>query len=115
MVGVAGQVAGHVGQLDDRPQADAEEPVVDPVDAAEVVHRPAVDLPVGAEVVAEDAVGAHGGHPQLVVDDAQGLGELLADHRPPVVSVLSMWLRCSEPIMGRQGRCSGPAAGPRPR
>ena len=79
MVGVAGQVAGHVGQLDDRPQADRHEPVVDPVDAGEVDHRPPVDLPVGAEVVAEDAVGADRRHPQLVVDDAQRLGELLAD------------------------------------
>ena len=32
--------------------------VVDAVDAREVVHRRPVDLPVGAEVVAEDGVGA---------------------------------------------------------
>ena len=53
--------------------------VVDPVDAGEVVDRPAVDLSVGAEVVVEDGVGAHRLDAELVVGQPQRLTELGAD------------------------------------
>ena len=39
----------------------------------------AVDLAVDAEVVVEDGVGTHGPHAELVVGQAQRLGELVAD------------------------------------
>ena len=72
------------------------------------MHRPPVDLPVGAEVVAEDAVGAHRRHPQLVVDDAQGLGELLAD-RPAAGAVGAQHVA---EVLGADHRPPGPVQRP---
>ena len=79
---VAGQVARHEAELDDGTQAKAEHAVVDAVDAAEVVDRPAVDLAVGPEVVVEDGVGAHRLDAELLPGQAQRLLELLADRAP---------------------------------
>ena len=76
---VAGEVAGHEADLDDRAQSELEDAVVDAVDAGEVVDRLAVDLAVDAEIVVEDRVGTHRPHAELVVGEAQRVGELVAD------------------------------------
>ena len=82
--------------------------VVDPVDAGEVVHRLAVDLPVDAEVVAEDAVRPdRSRRPARRAPGAARRRRSAPIARPPVRSSLSRWLRCSEPTIGRHGRCSG--------
>ena len=79
LVRVQGEIAGHEADLDDRPQPERQDPVVDAVDASEVVDRLTVDLAVDTEVVVEDGVGAHGAHAELVVGHPQRLGELVAD------------------------------------
>jgi hypothetical protein len=76
---VAGQVARHERQLHDRPQVQAEESVVHGVHAAEVVHRPSVDLAVDGQLVEEDPVRAHRADAELPTGDGEGLRELGAD------------------------------------
>ena len=78
-IGVAGQVAGHEADLDDRAESEFEDTVVDPVDPGEVDDRLPIDLAVDAKIVVKDGMGAHGPHPELVVSHSQGLGELVAD------------------------------------
>ena len=79
LVRVQGEIAGHEADLDDRPQPERQDPVVDAVDATEVVDRLTVDLTVDTEVVVEDRVSPHGAYAELVVGHLQGGGELLAD------------------------------------
>ena len=80
---VGREVVRHEGQLDHRVEVEAAQVVVDPVDAGEVVHRLAVDLAVGADVVAEDPVGPDVGDAELAVGRGQRRAELLADRPVP--------------------------------
>ncbi len=75
-VGVRGEVARHERELDDRPKTRVEHPVEDVVDLGEVVDRSAAGVAVDAERVVEDGVRPNGLDAELVVDDAECLGQL---------------------------------------
>src|SRR5690606_39086883 len=76
---VSGERPGHETDLDDRAQSQRQHPVVDPVDPAEVVHRPPGDLSVDTEFVVQDRVRAYRAYAQFLMGHPQGRGELFAD------------------------------------
>ena len=135
-VRIARQVVGHEADLDDRAQPELENTVVDAVDTGEVVVRLPVHLAVDAEVVVEDRMGVHRPHSELVVGEAQRLGELVADvpaavadavvelgealgtdHRPPRpgeradVPSAEIWIRQAASPSGRATASTGSLAG----
>ena len=77
---VAGQRGGHEGQLDDRAQAVAEQPVVDGVDPAEIEVQRAGGVPAHHRVVVvQDGVRADHGGAELVVRQPERVRELRGD------------------------------------
>ena len=107
LVRIAGQVTRHERELDDRSQPDLHQLVVHPVDFAEVVPGPV--LAVYAEIIGQDAVRPDGPHAKLLMRDPQRLAQFRADDPASgAVPGAAGRLRCSEPIIGSQGRASSP-------
>src|SRR5690606_5696192 len=81
--------------------------VVDPVDPAEVVHRPPGDLSVDTEFVVQDRVRAYRAYAQFLMGHPQGRGELFADvaaSRTGAVVDLAQ-------VLGTDDRLPGPVDG----